>query len=56
MHGSLLFRDGVRIFLFRSPSVRFAVEVIVAMCWFQLFSSDVIVMPRYLADLTISSG
>ena len=28
--------DGVRIFLFRNPSVRFAVEVIVAVCWFQL--------------------
>ena len=38
--------DGVRIFLFRSPSVRFAVELIVAMCWFQ-FRSDVIVMPIY---------
>ena len=47
--------DGVRIFLFRSPSVRSAVEVIVAICWFQ-FRSDVIVTPRYLADFTISSG
>ena len=47
--------DGVRIFLFMSPSVCFAVEVILAMCWFQ-FRSDVIVMPRYLADLTTSSG
>ena len=36
--------DGVRIFLFRSSSVRFAIEVIVAMYWFQ-FRSDVIVMP-----------
>ena len=38
--------DGVHIFLFRSPSVRFAVEVIVDMCLFQ-FTLDVIVTPRY---------
>ena len=47
--------DGVRIFLFRSPCGRFAVDVIVAMCWFQ-FRSDVIVTPIYLADLTVFSG
>ena len=35
------------------PSALFALEVTVAMCLFQL-RSDVIVIPRYLADLTFS--
>ena len=47
--------DGVRIFLFKSPSVRFAVEMIVTMCWFRFRSGD-IVMPIHLTYLTISSG
>ena len=35
------------------PSALFALEVTVAMCLFQI-RSDVIVIPRYLADLTFS--
>ena len=36
-----------------NPSALFALEVTVAMCLFQL-RSDVIVIPRFLADLTFS--
>ena len=41
------------LWILRLTSALFALEVTVAMCLFQL-RSDVIVIPRYLADLTFS--
>ena len=38
-----------------NPRVLFAFDVIVAICLFQ-FKSDVKVMPRYFADVTLSSA
>ena len=45
--------DDVRTFLLTNHNVRLALAVIAAMCLFQV-RSDVIVMPKYLADLTVA--
>ena len=45
--------DDVRTFILTNPNVRLALAVIAAMCLFQV-RSDVIVMPRYLADFTVA--